>query len=97
MTNKGVFIEDRKVIDDEGNEKIVTLLNYDFVAASDEEDEEVVDNTRSASDLFARYPRKRYRRAVHPAVAPAAAAMGNQPTNDDDREEEDDDDTESED
>ena len=79
---KGVYIEDRKLIDDEGDEKIVTLMHYDFVAAEDEEDEEVADGTKNAADLFAYIPRKRTRRAVPPVAAAAAAPppVGNQPT-----------------
>ena len=78
-------------MDDNGDNKIVTLLHYDFVGASDEQDEEVIDGTLSAADLFAHIPRKRSRRSVPQAAAAAAKKPNNQPTDDDG----DDDETES--
>ena len=55
---KGVVIEDRPVIDDDDNQKVVTLLHYDFIALEDEEDNNIIDGTKSIEEMFCR-PKKR--------------------------------------
>ena len=55
---KGVMIEDRELVDDDGRKKVVTLLHYDFVSMDNEEDDNIVDNTKGIEAMFGR-PKKR--------------------------------------
>ena len=55
---KGVMIKDRELVDNNGCKKVVTLLHYNFVAMDNEEDNNIVNNTKGIEDMFG-CPKKR--------------------------------------